>query len=627
MRPIAFRIRDFKSIVDSGVCVLSGDGITVLAGQNEAGKTAVLSALRDFDLEEDAKPKTADYQPDDRFNADPTVSLQFEVDAGEIVDALGEESLAIPSDAAKWLEVKGALWITRNLESGKYSLDPEASVFWEFRRSAEVFRTKSSSPDTPVQVEDSQTESSEGSETEPDASLPRLLKADEFAAFLRDYWPSFVYFDSFQDSLPRQVDFDDLGSSKKAASPRSTGTPTGPAAGAPALAGTSSKAPSSVHDFIIMADLDLDRVKALADQDKTLGNYLSTRSAAITGDFLTYWKQKVDQDETVDLRVRHVRDSEGTLKLAFYVHDKSDQYPDQRSKGFLWFLSFFLRLAAAHKRYPERKRILLIDEPGSYLHARAQRDVLHLFEDRIVEKDQIIYSTHSPYLIPPDKLHRLRIVLKTTQSGTKVLDRLTHPDLRGEDFADSLSPVITAIGIDITQSIGFNKERNIFVEGISDLLYLSSWASVFKPELIEKFNIFPGTGATTLLLLGSLFTGWGFKFVVLLDNDDQGRSTREKLLRDLLIPASRVVHPRDAKTIEDLFSAEDFRTLLAEIDDSLSLNAGEPPSSAIRRQNIDKVLLARRYSERSATRKRELTRKSQEGITRLLSDISQAWDQ
>jgi hypothetical protein len=114
---------------------------------------------------------------------------------------------------------------------------------------------------------------------------------------------------------------------------------------------------------------------------------------------------------------------------------------------------------------------------------------------------------------------------------------------------------------------------------------------------------------------------------VLLDNDDQGRSTREKLLRDLLVPASRVVHPRDAKTIEDLFSAEDFRTLLAEIDDSLSLNAGEPPSSAIRRQNIDKVLLARRYSERSATRKRELTRKSQEGITRLLSDISQAWDQ
>ena len=71
-----------------------------------------------------------------------------------------------------------------------------------------------------------------------------------------------------------------------------------------------------------------------------------------------------------------------------------------RGSGFLWFLSFYLKLAAARKRSPERKRLLLIDEPGSYLHARAQKDVLHLFEDRIVPDDQVIYSTHSPYLMP-----------------------------------------------------------------------------------------------------------------------------------------------------------------------------------------------------------------------------------
>ena len=49
MTPIAFRIKNFKSIKDSGVCTLSGDRITALAGQNEAGKSAVLMALRDFD--------------------------------------------------------------------------------------------------------------------------------------------------------------------------------------------------------------------------------------------------------------------------------------------------------------------------------------------------------------------------------------------------------------------------------------------------------------------------------------------------------------------------------------------------------------------------------------------------
>lgn len=42
MRALAFRIRDFKSIVDSGICLPSGDNITIVAGQNEAGKTALL---------------------------------------------------------------------------------------------------------------------------------------------------------------------------------------------------------------------------------------------------------------------------------------------------------------------------------------------------------------------------------------------------------------------------------------------------------------------------------------------------------------------------------------------------------------------------------------------------------
>jgi hypothetical protein len=426
---------------------------------------------------------------------------------------------------------------------------------------------------------------------------------------------SLVYFEAFQDSLPRQADFNDI---KAAVDSSKTGDTAG-SAPPPAQ-----KVSSSVLDFVLMADLDIDRIKVLSDNDKTLGNYLSHCGAAITGDFLTYWKQKVDKEETVDLRVRHLRDSTGTLKLAFYVHDKSDQYPDQRSKGFLWFLSFYLKLAAAQRRYPERRRILLIDEPGSYLHARAQRDVLHLLESRIAMKDQVVYSTHSPYLTPPDRLHRLRIVVKKTAWGTKVLDRLTHPDLRDAEFADSLSPVISAIGIDISQSITFNRQKNLFVEGISDYMYLTAWARKFRPEFNEQFNIFPGTGATTIPMLGSLFVGWGFKFVALLDNDDQGHNSYKKLNYELSVPEARLVRPKDAKTIEDLFSHEDFRDLLAGVDASLTLNSGERPSAAIGRQNVDKVLLARSYSERAETI--NLTKKSEDAIRRLLTELWDAWD-
>ncbi len=600
MRPFAFRIHEFKSIEDSGVCILSGDSITVLAGQNEAGKTAVLTALRDFDLEAGAKPTTQDYEPEERADSDTRVSVQFgDWNPSYIASELSKENFTIPRSAAKWLHQNSRLWITRVFKSGQFVLEDSLASEWNDNAEPKA-----------EEAAESEAESST-EQSEVTAPAPKVLQPSEFANWLRDYWPNFVYFDSFQDSLPRQVDFNDVEVSM-------------PAKVAPAKA-VKSKVPSSVHDFVVMADLDIERVATLAENDKALGNYLSLRGAAITGDFLTYWKQKVDKEETVDLRVRHLRDAAGTLKLAFYVHDKSDQYPDQRSKGFLWFLSFYLRLAAAHKRYPDRRRILLIDEPGSYLHARAQRDVLHLFEDRITQQDQVLYSTHSPYLIPPERLHRLRIVLKTTAGGTKILDRLTHPDLRGTEFADSLSPVITAIGIDISQSLTFNKERNLFVEGISDHMYLMTWGRLFRPELPERFNVFPGTGATTVPLLGSLFIGWGFKFVVLLDNDDQGQSIQGKLERELTVPRSRIVHPKDAKTIEDLFSVEDFRALLSAMDPSLTLNAGEAPSAAIKRQNIDKVLLARTYSERAD--KMTLTKKSQESINRLLTELWSAWEQ
>jgi AAA ATPase domain len=272
---------------------------------------------------------------------------------------------------------------------------------------------------------------------EPAEVAPEIIVTqmdmNTFTGWLRDYWSLLVYFEAFQDSLPRQAEFTDAQAVVQAANaPTETSITTPPVK-------TTSKVPSSVLDFIVLSDLDVGRVAGLVGNDKTLGNYLSLIGAAITGDFLTYWKQKVDKEETVDLRVRHLRDSDGVLKLAFYVPDKSDQYPDQRSKGFLWFLSFYLKLAAAQKQSLTRHRLLLIDEPGSYLHARAQQALLHLLEGRIAKEDQVIYSTHSPYLIPADRLHRLRIVLKKSASGTKILDRLTHPDLRGAEFADSLS--------------------------------------------------------------------------------------------------------------------------------------------------------------------------------------------
>ena len=578
----AFRIFDFRSIHDSFVCPLSADGITVLAGQNESGKTSVLSALRDFDLEREQKPQTPEYQPEGRWDAKPRVSVQFQVDVSDISRRLAEDESRIPEAVIKAIAANPLIWVTRDLESGQFSLGQELSSLW----SEEI-----------LEEQDGEEEDSADPASEIVGSIETALTAADFASFLRNCCPNFIYFDSFDGCLPRQVAVADL---------------------------TEGKSPQSVRDFVTLSGLDLKKLSGMSSQDKVLGNYLDSCSATITGDFLTYWKTKSGRSARVDLRVRHVRNESGDLHLAFYIRDQVDQFPEQRSKGFLWFLSFYLRLAAAQLRSPGSPRLLLIDEPGSYLHARAQQDVVQLFEERLAKQDQIIYSTHSQHLLPIKNLHRLRVVIKTEEEGTVVLDRLTHPLLRGGAFSDTLSPLIAAIGIDVRQGLVIARERNVLVEGISDSFYLISWASLYWPSMIETVNVFPGHGASTLPLLASLFIGWGLEFVVLLDRDKAGREAADRLCRGLALPESAIVFPQDAVAIEDLLSAEDFRAVLFDVDPGLTLAPNERPSDAIKRQRIDKVLLARRFSERQASSAVTLTAKTEKNIRRLLSQIEVA---
>lgn len=593
MKPIAFRIWDFKSITDSGECLLSTDHITVLAGQNESGKTAILQALRDFDLELGKSPLTPDYTPDGRLeSARPRVAVKFSVERGELAEYLAEESASIPADVSTRIFQDGYLWAVRDLPTGTFELDADLVGLWN-KMHAESAAPESEVP--PAAAENSKE--------------LKALTASEFASALRAYWPTFVYFDSFEDTLPRTVDVSLIqAAASAAAAPKNPG----------------STIPRPVQDYIILSGIDTAVIQRFSTEDKALNNYLSSRSAQITGDFLTYWKQKAGEEQTVTLQVRHQRSPQGVQQLAFYVHDQTDQYPEQRSKGFLWFLSFYLRLGSEHLRSPDKQRLLLIDEPGTYLHARAQQDVLSLLEDRLSRKDGVVYSTHSQHLIPAGKLHRLRVVLKTPETGTQVVDRLTHPLLRGAEFSDTLSPILTAIGLDIRQAVAFVRERNLIVEGISDYYYICAWSRLTGIRLLDEMHIFPATGAMSEVTLASLFIGWGIHFVALLDREAIGNAAREKLVRELGVPEARVIQPEQALGIEDLFCEQDFRPLLASLDPALTIQAREKPTAAMKRQQVDKVLLARRFAENQSAGNVNLSVETRDRTTTLLNRIMQA---
>ena len=599
MNPTAFRILDFKSIIDSGECQLSADHITVLAGQNESGKTAILQALRDFDLEEGLKPLTSDYTPDGRLeSAKPSVAVKFSISQQEINDILSGESARIPIGVETRIFQDGYLWVVRDLPTGQFDLMPELQELWKASSRAipEPVAESGEPPPPPA----------------PETSKPlKAVASSEFAAILRASWPSFVYFDSFEDTLPRTVDVSLIQASVEAAK-KSQSAP-------------GSTIPRPVRDYITLSGMDTAVIQKYATEEKALYNYLSGRSAHITGDFLTYWKQRAGAEQTVTLQVRHQRNAQGVQQLAFYVHDQTDQYPEQRSKGFLWFLSFYLRLAAEQLRDPDRKRLLLIDEPGTYLHARAQRDVLDLLEDRLSKRDEVVYSTHSQYLFPADKWHRLRIVLKTPATGSVVVDRLTHPLLRGGEFSDTLSPILMAIGIDIRQAAAFVRNKNLIVEGISDHYYISAWSRMTGVNLLDTVHIFPATGAASEVTLASLFIGWGLDFVAFLDREANGNAARDKLVRELGVPENMVIQPDQALGIEDLFSEPDFGVLLASLDPALTIQANEKPTAAMKRQRVDKVLLARKFAENQSAGKVNATPATRDRVVALLNRILQAF--
>ena len=111
-----------------------------------------------------------------------------------------------------------------------------------------------------------------------------------------------------------------------------------------------------------------------------------------------------------------------------------------RSKGFVWFFSFLAWYSAEKKR--NEPLVLLLDEPGLSLHGKAQRDLLDYFEKEVSsnEKHQLIYTTHSPFMVDSEKFDRVRIVqdrgidtdadLPPEEDGTKVF---TDVLLAGED--------------------------------------------------------------------------------------------------------------------------------------------------------------------------------------------------
>ena len=190
---------------------------------------------------------------------------------------------------------------------------------------------------------------------------------------------------------------------------------------------------------------------------------LEATSNSITDQFLEYWStnnnleiqfeiQSVPNDKLLNIRIKNTK-HRVTLPLR------------NRSKGFVWFFSFLVWFS---KIESHENVIILLDEPGLNLHADAQNDLLRYIDEKLATKYQVIYTTHSPFMIDSSKLHEVRTVYDSNDAkiGSIISDALEEKDKA------TLFPLQAALGYDIAQNL-YISPQNLLVEGVADLVYLT----------------------------------------------------------------------------------------------------------------------------------------------------------
>lgn len=311
-----------------------------------------------------------------------------------------------------------------------------------------------------------------------------------------------------------------------------------------------------------VAGLNPDELQTLHGQnDHETRNQLANRaSAVVTGEIKRLWKDRA-------LKIRFNLDAH---HIDTIISDPTSTYDvevnlNDRSRGFQWFFAFYITFSADTDGGHAENAVLLLDEPGLYLHAKSQSDLLHHLE--VDFSNQILYSTHSPFMVPTHALDSVRTVNIAEEVGTTVTN-----DPTGD--SRTLFPLQAALGYDLAQSL-FVGPNNLVVEGVTDFWIISA-VSAYASEkgrtaLSATLTMTPAGGAQKVSYMVALLTSEALNVLVLLDTERDSKATKDELLKAKLIRDQNVVFvseafssPPNEADIEDLLDPEVYEALVRE---------------------------------------------------------------
>src|SRR5699024_9315599 len=199
----------------------------------------------------------------------------------------------------------------------------------------------------------------------------------------------------------------------------------------------------------------------------------------------------------------------------------------ERSQGLKWYLNLYIDILA--NNLEKKNVVFLIDEPGVYLHVDAQKKVLDLFDELAKDNNQIVYTTHSPFMLNEHRLDRIRAIQKDATGNSEIITSILSEKIVGSSKSESLSPLISSLGMKVYQNIGMAENNmNVITEGYFDAIYLDTMSKKLE---VKNMKFIPSIGASKSVYLSSIMWGWGLPFKVLFDSDKAGREGRKSILK------------------------------------------------------------------------------------------------
>ena len=330
-------------------------------------------------------------------------------------------------------------------------------------------------------------------------------------------------------------------------------------------------------EFLRYAKTSIEEIESASEHEE-FKSKLEGASNTITDQIFKYWTQNKNLEIEFDVSQGRPKDPapyNAGLVMRVRVKNRLHRVTvpfSERSAGFIWFFSFLVYFSQVKKNH-SGDLIILLDEPGLTLHAKAQNDLLSYIQEELLDKHQIIYTTHSPFMVIADKFDSIRTVEDVTPSSPGRRDVVSGTKI-SDDFlrvsGDTVFPLQSALGYEISQTLFVGKNL-LLVEGPSDILYLKILSQALigsgRTGLDEKWVICPAGGIDKIAPFIRLYSlrGEERNIVALTDYSSRDSQKIQRLtsddLADAVLRVSDFCDKKEAD-IEDLFHKDIYCSLI-----------------------------------------------------------------